>query len=171
MEQVARLLKETPIFSGFDKWSLQYIAGLAERKEYKPNEWLFQEFAPREWFGIIEKGEVSIVQGSDDQRTCLAVLKEGGILSERLLLNDLPHSVGCFTQEGAVVVQFSRQVIERARSKRPDLHYRIVARVAYIVSDRLRYAAKRLTIENISYLESDIGRNWNRNTWSILGGN
>jgi hypothetical protein len=74
MEKIARLLKETPVFSGFDMWSLEYLAGLAERKEYKSNEWLFHEFTPREWFGIGEKSEVHIVRGTEEQYSVLAIV-------------------------------------------------------------------------------------------------
>ena len=171
MEEIARLLKETPVFSGFDKWSLEYLAGLAERKEYKSGEWLFHESTPREWFGIVERGEVHIVRDTEEQSPDLSILGEGGILSERLFLNDLPHSVGGYCEEEAIVVQFSRRVLERTKTKRPDLYYRIVAGVAHLVNDRLRYAAKRPTIENVSYLESDHGSKWNRDTWSIMGKN
>ena len=171
MEKIARLLKETPIFSGFDKWSLEYLASLTERKEYRSNVWLFHEFTQREWLGIVEKGEVRIVRGSEEKHSDLAILREGGILSERILLNDLPHSASCYSQEGAIIVQFSRQALERAKTKRPDLYYRIVACVAHLVSDRLRYAAKRPTIENVSYLGTDHGSKWDRDTWSIVGKN
>ncbi len=75
MERIARLLKETPVFSGFDKWALEYLAGLAERKEYKSGEWLFHESTSREWFGIVERGEVLIVRGKEEQSSDLAILR------------------------------------------------------------------------------------------------
>jgi len=158
MEKIIRLLEDLPPFAGLDKWTLNYMAGLAERKEYAPNEWLFHESTPRQWFGVVEQGEVRIVRGLPAQNTCLAILKEGGILSEGLLLDDLPHSASCFTREGVVVVQFSRQAVERAKTDRPDLFYRIVARVAQIISDRLRYATERLTGQDTSYLKGKTRR-------------
>jgi aspartate ammonia-lyase len=158
MDKGLGLLEDLPLFSGFDKGMLDYLAGLAERREYEPNEWLFHESTPRQWFGIVEKGEVRIVRGLHGQNTCLAVLKQGGILSEGLLLDDLPHSAGSFTREGAVVVQFSRQAVERARTDHPDLFYRIAARVAQTISDRLRYAAERLAGQDTSYLKGKTRR-------------
>jgi len=168
MEQVVRLLEETPLFSDFDKWSLQYLAGLAERKEYKPNKWLFREFAPREWFGVVERGEVKIIHGPEGRNPCLAVVKRGGILSEHLLLDTQPHSVGGFTQEGAVVVQFSRDAFKRAHKDRPDLYYRIVARLTRIVNDRLRYATRRPTIEDMIDDPVKTAAMEIEGTWSIL---
>ena len=158
MENVITLLKDLPPFSGLDQWTLHYLAGLAERKSYEPNDWLFHESTPRQWFGIVEQGEVRIVRGLHGQQTCLAILREGGILSEGFLLDDLPHSASSFTREGAIVVQFSRQAIDQAKMDRPDLFYGIVARVAQIISDRLRYAAERLAGHDTSYLKGKTRR-------------
>lgn len=43
MENVITLLKDLPLFSGLDQSTLHYLAGLAERKRYEPNDWLFHE--------------------------------------------------------------------------------------------------------------------------------
>lgn len=158
MEKVIRLLGDLPLFSGFDQETLHYLAGLAERKYYEPNEWLFHESTPRQWFGVVELGEVRIVRGLHGQQICLAVLREGGVLSEGFLLDDLPHSAGSYTREGATVVQFSRQAIDEAKTDRPDLFYGIVARVAQIISDRLRYAAERLSGQDTAYLKGKTRR-------------
>jgi aspartate ammonia-lyase len=144
MEQMVGLLERTSLFAGVDPAILRVLAGLAERREYGPGEWLFHESAPRQWFGVIERGEVELVRGLHGQQRRLALVGEGGILSEGLLLDDLPHSASALTRQGAVVVQFPRPAVERARRERPELYYRVVARVAQMVSERLRFAAERL---------------------------
>jgi len=143
MEQMVVLLERTSLFSGVDPGTLRELAGLAERREYGPGEWLFHESAPRQWFGVVERGEVELVRGLHGQQRRLALLGEGGILSEGLLLDDLPHSTSALTRQGAVVVQFSRTAVEQARKDRPDL----ASRVAQMVSERLRFAAERLAGE------------------------
>ncbi len=158
MEKVIKLLEDLPLFSGLDQPTLHYLADLAERKYYEPNDWLFHESTPRQWFGVVEQGEVRIVRGLHGQQTCLAILKEGGIMSEGFLLDDLPHSASGFTREGATVVQFSRQAVDKAKMDRPDLFYGIVARVAQTISDRLRYAAERLSGQDTSYLKGKTRR-------------
>ncbi len=168
MERIARLLGDTPLFSRFDRWALQYMASLAERRQYKPNEWLFHELEPRAWLGILEEGEVKIVRGQDDQQAYLAVLGPGAILSERIILEDLPHTVGSFAQKGTVIIQFSRETLKTIKKYRPDLYYRIVARITQLLNDRIRYAAERPTIENISYPEHNAGIEMTEKTWNIL---
>ena len=169
MEQIVGLLENTPLFSRFDRWTLQYMAGLAQRRIYKPDRWLFRESDPRGWFGVVQEGEVRIMRGLDDGQICLAVLGRGGILSERIVLDDLPHTVSGYTTKGAVVVQFPRKVLNRIKEDRPDLHYRIAARIKQLISDRMRYSAERLTIEDVSHLERDAGSGRMEGIWGILG--
>jgi len=119
----------------------------------------------------VEQGEVLIVRNPEDQGSCAAILGQGAILSERLLLEDLPHTVSCFAQEGTVIVQLSCEAFERIRKDRPDLHCRIVARVSEIMSDRIRYAAGRPTIEIISSFEIASQKKETESIWSILGKN
>ena len=152
MEQMVVLLERTSLFSGVDPGTLRELAGLAERREYGPGEWLFHESAPRQWFGVVERGEVELVRGLHGQQRRLALLGEGGILSEGLLLDDLPHSTSALTRQGALVVQFSRTAVEQARKDRPDLYYRVASRVAQMVSERLRFAAERVAGEGNVYL-------------------
>jgi len=162
MERIATLLGRTSLFSGADPGTLRGLADLAERREYGPGEWLFHESTPRQWFGVVEQGEVELVRGLHGQQRRLAVLGEGGVLSEGLLLDDLPHSTSALTRQGAVVVQFSRTAVERARKERPDLYYRVAARVAQMMSERLRFAAERLageaavTLSGATRLEHDL---------------
>jgi hypothetical protein len=75
-----------------------------------------------------------VVRGLHGQQTRLAVLRQGGIMSEGILQDALPHSARGFPREGAVVIQVSWEAMEQARKDHPHLFYRIVARVARIVS-------------------------------------
>jgi len=112
MEAMVALLERTSLFSGVDPGILRDLAHLAERREYGAGEWLFHESAPRQWFGAVKRGEVELVRGIHGQQRRLALLGEGGILSEGLLLDDLPHSTSALTRQGAVVVQLARATVE-----------------------------------------------------------
>ncbi len=171
MEQIVEMLKDSPVFSQFDQWTLQYIAGLAKRKRYKPKEWLFHQSTPRKWLGIVERGDIRIIAGSDEKHTCLAILKEGGVISERILVEDLPHTVSCFTQEGAVIIRWSRGSLEKIRKDHPDVHCRIVACASALIRDWMRYAVGHPTIENVLPLKRDSQAKDTQSIWSILGKN
>jgi aspartate ammonia-lyase len=138
------VLGKTALLGRLEQKDLEYLAGLAERRTYAPGECLFHESTPRQWFGIVEQGEVELRRGLHGTAIPLAVVREGGVLCEGLLLDDLPHSASAFTRQSATVIQFSGAVVGRVRAERPDLFYRIAARVARGISERLRFAADRL---------------------------
>jgi aspartate ammonia-lyase len=95
--------------------------------------------------GIVLDGEVEIVRGLHGRRTHLATLTEGAIVSEAILLDDSAHSAGAFARgAGTQVLQIPRAVLADVKASNPDLYYRVVARVAQRIADRLRLASEML---------------------------
>jgi len=112
---------------------------------YEAGACLFHESTPRQWLGIVTAGEVEIVRGLHGRRTHLATLTPGALVSEGVLLDECAHSAGAYARAGgATVHQVPRDVLEQVRSAKPELYYRVVARVAQRISDRLRAASEQL---------------------------
>ncbi len=104
---------------------------------------LFHESTPREWMGIVIAGEVEIVRGLHGRETHLATLTEGALISEGLLLDEISHSSSAFARSaGTRVLQIPRVVLMDVKAHKPDLYYRLVARVAQRMGDRLRAASE-----------------------------
>ena len=121
--------------------------------EYSPGDWLFHESTPRRWAGLITDGEVEIIRGTHGSTNRLAVLGFGAFLSESALLDDLQHATGAFTRKGAVVWQISHLELDRLKKERPAVFYRVVARVAQRIADRLRKASElKAGVERIGQL-------------------
>ena len=130
-----------------------------EQKTYAPEEWLFHESTPRRWGGLVIEGEVTIAQGLHGSSRDLAVLAPGALIGEGAFLEENAHSTGAFTRKGATVWQISQTALTLFREEKPDLFYRIVARVAAGISDRLRLASQRVTGSDHGPLIGDeIGR-------------
>jgi len=144
MEKMRRLLERTDLLGGLPPDELAYLADVAERRRYEPGAWLFHESTPRQWLAVVEEGEVELVRGLHGQTARIATVQAGALLSEGALLEDLPHSKSGFTRGGAVLVQFSQPAIAKIRAERPELFYRLAARVAQHLSRRLRLAAQQL---------------------------
>src|SRR5918993_932103 len=124
------------------------LTAIAERGQvvsYEGGACLFHESTPRQWFGIVTDGEVEVVRGLHGRQTHLATLTNGALVSEGVLLDDCAHSASAFARgSGAEVLQVSRAVLEEVRAAKPDVYYRIVARVAQRINDRLRAASDML---------------------------
>ncbi|MDA8141324.1 MAG: aspartate ammonia-lyase [Desulfobacteraceae bacterium] len=107
-------------------------------QEYEPGDWIFHESTPRQWAGIVLEGEVEIVRGLHGAATRMVVLQPGALIAESALLDDLPHSTSAVTRQGAVLWQIGRKELAAFRKKKPAVYYRIVARVAQKLGERLR---------------------------------
>jgi aspartate ammonia-lyase len=112
---------------------------------YAAEDWLFHESTPRQWAGMVIDGEVTIVRGLHGSTRHLAVLTPGALIAEGAFLEEEAHATGAFTRNGATVWQISQAALAAFREEKPDQFYRIVARVAAGISDRLRMAAERVT--------------------------
>lgn len=116
-----------------------------EQITYGAEEWLFHESTPRQWAGLVMEGDVTIVRGLHGSTQHLAVLTPGALIAESALLDERPHATGAFTRHGATVWQISQRELKTYRQEKPDLFFRIVARVAEGISDRLRLTSERYT--------------------------
>ena len=106
---------------------------------------LFHESTPREWFGIVVGGEVEVVRGLHGRQTHLATLTDGALISEGILLDDRAHSSSAYARGAATRIhQVPRTVLEQVKKSKPEIYYRVVARVAQRISDRLRAASDML---------------------------
>ncbi|RPJ74437.1 MAG: cyclic nucleotide-binding domain-containing protein, partial [Desulfobacteraceae bacterium] len=114
---------------------------------YKAGDWAFHESTPRQWAGIVLDGEVEIVRGLHGSTARVAVLRTGALISESALLDDLPHSTSAAVRHGAVIWQISRSQLDEFRQTKPEVFYRIVARVAKRMSERLRAGTAKGTDE------------------------
>jgi aspartate ammonia-lyase len=112
---------------------------------YEAGACLFHESTPREWLGLVVAGQVEIVRGLHGRQTHLATLTEGALVSEGILLDECAHSASAFARgAGTRVAQVPVAILNEVKAKKPDLYYRVVARIAQRISDRLRAASELL---------------------------
>jgi aspartate ammonia-lyase len=139
-----RVIEETAHRMGISNEDMQTFLARGTMERYEPEAWLFHESTPRLWAGVVMEGEVTITRGQHGSTRHVAALGDGALISESALLDELPHSTGAFTRQGATVWQISRENIDSFRQENPDVFYRIVARTAQRISDRLRTVSARL---------------------------
>ena len=157
MNKIDEVLQRASKRMGMAKSDLEEFFSRGEQKSYGAEDWLFHESTPRQWGGLVLEGEVEIVRGLHGATKHLVVLAPGALISEGAFLDDQAHASGAFTRQGATVWQMSRDEIETYRTEKPDLFYRIVARVAAGISERLRVLSQQqVGVESPAYLLGDI---------------
>ena len=140
-----KALKKASAKMGVDPKDLEDFFDRGEQVTYAPEQWLFHESTPRQWAGMVIEGEVTIVRGLHGSSKHLAVLTPGVLLAEGAFLEERPHATGAFSRNGATIWQISMEKLAAFRAEKPDLFFRIVARVAQGISDRLRMASEKYT--------------------------
>jgi aspartate ammonia-lyase len=157
-----QIIQQTSKASGISEEDLNAFFAEGEKKEYQSNEWLFHESTPREWAGLILDGDVQLVRGLHGASRHVGSLIAGTLLSEGAFLGADPHSTGAYTRHGVTVWQISKEKIDAYCEARPDLFYRIVARVAVGISrrmgnlsDQIFSGDKEVTVDGGFRLEHD----------------
>ena len=145
MIKLKNVLERASQKMGVARSDLEDFFKRGEQVVYAAEDWLFHESTPRQWAGMVVDGEVTIVRGLHGSTRHLAVLTPGALISEGAFLEEEAHATGAFTRNGATVWQISQAALASFREEKPDQFYRIVARVAAGISDRLRMAAERVT--------------------------
>ncbi len=139
-----KLITQAAQATGIDKKDLAEFFAKGAETTYAPNEWLFQESTPRQWAGIIFKGEIELVRGLHGSSRHIGTMIPGALISEGTFLEGDAHSNGAYTRDGAVVWQISTQEIQDFRESRPELYYRILNRVAVGINRRLKVLSAQL---------------------------
>ncbi|HSZ55469.1 MAG TPA: aspartate ammonia-lyase [Tepidisphaeraceae bacterium] len=145
MESILQKLETPARAMGVPVAELMAIVEKGQTVSYDGGECLFHESTPRQWFGMVLDGEVEIVRGLHGRQTHLATLKDGALISEGILLDECAHASSAFARGKAVrVLQVSPEVFEQVKSVKPEIYFKIVARVARRIGDRLRAASDLL---------------------------
>ncbi len=140
----ASIIRQAAQASGIGEEDLAVFFAEGRQHIYQPNDWLFQESTPRRWAGIILEGEIELVRGLHGTSRHIATMVAGALISEGAFIEGDSHSTGAFTRSGATVWEIAREKIDAFRTKRPELFYRIVSRVAVGINRRLRVLSRQL---------------------------
>ncbi len=87
-----KALKKASAKMGVDPKDLEDFFDRGEQVTYVPEQWLFHEFTPRQWAGLVTEGEVTIVRGLHGSSKHLAVLTPGALIAESAFLKKKPIS-------------------------------------------------------------------------------
>lgn len=148
MSDILRKLEQPARAMGVPVSELAAIVEQGAIVDYDGGACLFHESTPRQWFGIVVAGDVEIVRGLHGRQTHLATLTDGALISEGILLDDCAHSASAFARgTGTQVLQVPNAVLAEVKAKKPDIYYRLVARVAQRIGDRLRAASDMLAAQ------------------------
>src|ERR687898_606662 len=130
--------------TGAEPADLAALTAEGAEQVFAPGAWLFHESTPRRWLGFVTAGTVELVRGLHGEERVMAAVGPGEVLGAGLLFDDGAHLDSARTRTGATVLAVPRAAVEALCRERPDAYYRVVARVARALGERLRLLDDRL---------------------------
>jgi aspartate ammonia-lyase len=156
MIKLKNVLERASKKMGVARSDLEDFFKRGEQETYAAEDWLFHESTPRQWAGMVIDGEVTIVRGLHGSTRHLAVLTPGALIAESAFLEEEAHAPARLRATAPRSGRSPRQPWPTFGRKSRINFYRIVARVAAGISDRLRMAAERVTGAGPAQLIGDV---------------
>jgi CRP/FNR family cyclic AMP-dependent transcriptional regulator len=143
IDQIDDILMKIPIFQDLDQGELRKIKHILHQREYKKDEVIFNEGDVGLGMYIIIGGSVEIVCGP--QSHILAELSEGDFFGELSLLDDSPRSASAITKTPCKILCFFKPELFDLIDRNPKLGSRILFKLAWTISERLKNTNEQLT--------------------------
>lgn len=116
-------------------------------KECSAKEMLMKENEPSDYMGFMAKGRLAVKKetGFEGKYIVLAILESGTIVGEAEMLGHGPRSSTVVAVEDSRLLTLTDNSMNQLLQANPALGIKILKRIIYIISLRLRQAGERLS--------------------------
>lgn len=142
---IKEFLSHIELFKDLD--DVEHELLLAEITELKieSGELLFEENTTRERLFIIFEGEIELFKRTPyDEETRLTVFSKYDFLGEGALMEDYPHNTSARALAKSTLLTISREQFYRLSNERPTIGFKLISRIARVISRRMRQASTRV---------------------------
>lgn len=141
-EGIRSILKKVPIFDELKNRELAAVERILHRREYMPDEAIFQQGDPGLGMYIIETGIVEIVHGH--LQHVLAELHDGEFFGELALLDDSPRTAAAIVRTPCKMLCFLQPDLFDLVDRNPRLGVKILLHLARTVGERLKKSNEQI---------------------------
>lgn len=129
------------------------LGQIAEVRELGEGEILFEENSPRKGLYIIYDGEMELVKKTpfgDYKR--LSFFGKFDFLGEGALMDAYPHSTTARTLKPTTLLAISRDRFHEVCADHPSIGFKMMSRIARVISRRMRQASTRVVNVGVQYI-------------------
>lgn len=143
---IVQILRKIPLFEHLTRRELRIVSKLVYRRNYHPDEQIFQINQPGAAMFIVKKGSINIVlPGEGDTETLLANLGQGTFFGELALLDSSPRSATAKAAENTEAIAFFRSEFNRLLNMYPAIGIKVMKKLALIIGQRLKATNEQLS--------------------------
>ena len=149
-EELCRMLESAQIFSDFSRRAIQTLGGYARAYAVEKDATIFREGHKGSFMCIVIDGSVDIFKESDShENKRITTIRPGKTMGEMSILDELPYSATAIATKNTKVVLITNSDFDILTEKFPDLGFRVMRKIARLLSLRLRQTTGTL----LDYLE------------------
>jgi len=137
-------LRDVSIFRDLSDSELDAMKTLWEQRVIKPHARIVAEGEEMHEFFVVSNGVVHVRRYSQDHEVLLARIGRGGFFGEINLFDEATATASVYAMDEVTIAVISNATFRGFMSSRPDIGYKVVARLLNEVSMRLRQTNERL---------------------------
>ncbi len=125
----------------------QQICPYLTYKEYPAKSVIMRENESSDFMGFLARGRLAVKKetGFTGKYIVLAMLEHGTVVGETEIMGHGPRASTVVAVEDSVILAMTESSLDRLFTEQPVLGYKILKRIIYIISLRLRKAGERLS--------------------------
>jgi CRP-like cAMP-binding protein len=135
------------ILKGLDDQMLERCVALFEKRSYGAGEVLCHEGEPGNECFLIAQGEIAVsklIDPDEDRSKILASLKQGDLIGEMALMEEVPRSATVTATTDALVFVISRDAFKELLQTQPEGAVKLLLGIITTMSSRLRRSSTEL---------------------------
>lgn len=127
MDNIARFLRNVPLFSGLDNGELEALARVGTHKSFGKSAHLIHQGADGQSLYFILRGKVKVALADQDGREItLSLLHPGDFVGEMALIDDEPRSASVVAVEATDCFVLSRREFRQCLASNSDLALNLI---------------------------------------------
>jgi CRP/FNR family cyclic AMP-dependent transcriptional regulator len=138
-KEICDMITGMQLFSDLAWPEVQALASFVECYDVPNGTVIFSEGDPGSYLCLLIKGQIEILkEDADGAQRQLVVVSRGKTIGEMSIVDGEPRSATCKTQSDSVVLLLTKENYLRLIKERPALAVIIIAKIAKLMSQRLR---------------------------------
>jgi aspartate ammonia-lyase len=156
VKEIVNFIKKLSFYSELAEDELIILAQKMKLETFKPGSFLFKETETRNAVYVIYAGEVELVKKTlQNKNKRLAYFSSGEMLGEGTFIDDSPHSTSARIVVSATCLCLYKVDINAIFADKPELGLKISAKLAKVISIRMRGATSRFVSLGSQYISGE----------------
>lgn len=152
-EVLYNFLKEIELFKDLTDEELRLLMEITEVIKVNKGEYIYKENTPRENLFMIFEGTVELFKSAPNgKEKILQIFGKYEFIGEGAMMESYPHSTSGRTTADSTLVVIKRKSLESLLEKYPQMVGKIFARIARVISRRMRVTSNQVVGAAAQYL-------------------